>query len=221
VIEDAAEALGSQYKGRRAGTFGKASVFSFHRTKTLSTGEGGMMLTDDTSLYERCRFLRDHGRQPGTYFNTEVAFKYMPFNVQAALGYGQLLRIDELIAKKRNIFNTYKKLLPSDGTIRLNLENDIVLNGAWATTVIFSRETGMTTDKVMLEMANRGIPTRPFFYPLSSLPAYRSNQSGGEKRHPVSYDLAGRGIHLPCALNLSGQQLAYISEQLSAILRGK
>lgn len=218
VIEDAAEALGSVYKGKRAGKYGIASVFSFHRTKTISTGEGGMLLIDDDALFERCRFLRDHGRQPGSYFNTEVAFKYMPFNVQAALGYGQFTRIDELVGKKRDTFHLYCSLLPQDGSVQVNLENDDLINGAWATTVVFAPETGLTTNAVIEAMAVQDIPLRPFFYPLSSLPAYAANTTGGAERHPTAYDLGGRGVHLPCALNLTEDQIRYISQELSALV---
>ena len=218
IIEDAAEALGSVYRGRRAGKYGIASVFSFHRTKTISTGEGGMLLIDDDTLFERCRLLRDHGRQPGSYFNTEVAFKYMPFNVQAALGYGQFTRIDELVGKKRDTFHLYRSLLPQDGSVQVNLENDDLTNGAWATTVVFSPETGVTTDAAIEAMAARGIPLRPFFFPLSSLPAYAANRTGGPQRHPTAYDLGGRGVHLPCALNLTEDQIRYISQELSALV---
>ena len=96
LIEDAAEAHGSTYRKKKAGSFGLASVFSFHRTKTITTGEGGMLLMDNEELFNRCSFLRDHGRIPGgkPYWNLEITFKYMPFNVQAALGYAQLKRID-------------------------------------------------------------------------------------------------------------------------------
>ena len=111
AIEDAAESLGSTYKGIRAGKFGVGSAFSFHRTKTLTTGEGGMLLIDDDALFERCKFLRDHGRAPGTYYNTEVTFKYMPFNLQAALGYAQFQRMDELVGKKRWIWKGYRERL--------------------------------------------------------------------------------------------------------------
>src|SRR3989338_7175787 len=113
LIEDSAEALGSTYKGRRAGSFGIGSVFSFHRTKTLTTGEGGMLLVDDDKIYRRCMFLRDHGRKPGgpMYYNTEVTYKYMPFNLQAALGYAQFQRLDELVARKREIFQMYQERL--------------------------------------------------------------------------------------------------------------
>jgi perosamine synthetase len=220
VIEDAAEALGSAYRGVRAGKYGVASVFSFHRTKTITTGEGGMLLTDDETLFERCRLLRDHGRQPGSYFNDELAFKYMPFNVQAALGYGQFTRIEELVAKKRHMFHLYRDLLPSDGSLQINLEDRDRINGAWATTVIFDRDTALTTSMAITGLAAQGIPARPFFHPLSSLPAYSGNETGGMEAHPVAFDFAGRGIHLPCALNLTDQQIAQVSDAIIRLLSG-
>src|SRR5207244_1234968 len=101
VIEDAAEAIGSEYRGRKAGSFGRAGVFSFHGAKTLTTGEGGLLATDDADLYARTLVLRDHGRKPGDimFWNTEVAFKYRMSSMQAALGLAQLERIEELVAR--------------------------------------------------------------------------------------------------------------------------
>ena len=214
LIEDAAEALGSIYKGVRAGKYGKASVFSFHRTKTLTTGEGGMLLVDDPDLYERCKFLRDHGRAPGSYLNTEVAYKYMPGNVQAAIGHGQFMRIDELIQIKRNTFLRYRSNFAKTSGLQLNEETEDLFNGAWATAVVFSPETGVTSKYMMKELPKQGVPVRPFFYPLSSLPAYANNSSGGSKRNPIAYDVAERGIHLPCAMNLTLDQIDYISETI-------
>ena len=136
LIEDSAEALGSKYGGVRAGKFGIGSTFSFHRTKTITTGEGGMLLIDDEKLYNRCKFLRDHGRQPGTYFNTEVTFKYMPFNIQAALGLAQFQRIDELVEKKRWIWNGFKERLSDIEDILFNPEDSNTFNSVWATALI-------------------------------------------------------------------------------------
>lgn len=101
VIEDAAQAIGTEYKGKKAGSFGLASTFSFHGTKTITTGEGGMLVTDDEDSYNRCRFLSDHGRETGDkmFWNTQVAYKYKLSNMQAALGLAQLERIDELIER--------------------------------------------------------------------------------------------------------------------------
>ena len=142
----------------------------------------------------------------------------MPFNVQAALGHGQFTRIEELIAKKRHVFHLYRELLPKGGVVQVNLENDERINGAWATTVVFSRESGVTTQHAIDHLAGLGIPLRPFFYPLSSLPAYADNSTGGVDRHPVAYDLASRGVHLPCALNLTDQQVARVAHALNELL---
>jgi perosamine synthetase len=218
VIEDAAEALGSQYRGVRAGKYGVASVFSFHRTKTLTTGEGGMLLIDDPDLYERCKFLRDHGRAPGSYFNTEIAYKYMPSNIQAAIGHGQFLRINELLQKKRDTFLRFQSNLGGQSGLQLNEESAEMLNGAWATAVVFSPETGVTRDLAIGALAERSIPLRPFFYPLSSLPAYAENFTGGSVRSPVAYEKSEYGIHLPCAMNLTTEQIDYVSEALIEVL---
>ena len=217
MIEDAAEAIGSKYKDTRAGKFGVGSTFSFHRTKTITTGEGGILLLDDEELFQRCKFLRDHGREPGSYFNTEVTFKYMPFNVQAALGYAQLQRIDELVDKKRWIWQGFCERLADIPDILLNPEPEHVKNGVWATALVFGNSHGMTRDKALDEIPKLGLPVRPFFYPLSSLPAFdRKNE--GIKNNPVAYDVSARGINLPCALNLSESDLDSYSDGLHQLL---
>ena len=111
IIEDAAESIGSKFKNKLSGTFGLTSCFSFHGSKTLSTGEGGMLVTDDDYIYERCLVLRDHGRNPGDIFfqNNEIGFKYKMSNLQAALGLAQLERINELISKKDKYLNGIMK----------------------------------------------------------------------------------------------------------------
>lgn len=174
VIEDAAEALGSTYKGKRAGSFGIASVFSFHRTKTVVTGEGGMLLLDDDKLYERCMFLRDHGRKPDgpSYYVYEVTYKYMPFSLQAAMGYAQFQRLDELVGKKRWIFEQYKKRLGGIEDIEFNAEPVGGFNSVWITALLIGKSYGMSKLDAMDKLKAMGLPTRPFFYPLSSLPAY-------------------------------------------------
>lgn len=217
MIEDAAEALGSKYKGIRAGKFGVGSTFSFHRTKTITTGEGGMLLLDDETLFQRCRFLRDHGRAPGTYFNTEVTFKYMPFNVQAALGYAQLQRIEDLVNKKRWIWQSFCDRLADIPDILLNPEPEYVKNGVWATALIFGKSHGMTRDKALEEIPKLGLPVRPFFYPLSSLPAFNREEEG-RRNNFVAYDVSERGINLPCALNLTNTDLDRYSEGLHKLL---
>jgi len=217
LVEDAAEALGSIYKGVRAGKFGVGSTFSFHRTKTITTGEGGMLLLDDEELYQRCKFLRDHGRAPGTYFNTEVTFKYMPFNVQAALGYAQFLRIEELVQKKRDIWKGFCERLADIPDILLNPEPDFVTNGVWATALVFGKSHGMTRDQALIEIPKTGVPVRPFFYPLTSLPAF-DREAEGRRLNPVAYDVSERGINLPCALNLTEEDLDRYSASIYKLL---
>jgi perosamine synthetase len=165
LVEDAAEALGSTYQGIRAGKFGVGSVFSFHRTKTLTTGEGGMLLLDDDKLYERCMFLRDHGRKLGgpMYYNYEVTYKYMPFNVQAALGYAQFQRLDELVTRKRWIYKMYKERLSDLQDIQFNAEPEDVFNSVWITALVFGKSHKLTKLEAMDRLQKIGLPSRPFF----------------------------------------------------------
>lgn len=218
MIEDAAEAVGSIYNGTRAGKFGIGSTFSFHRTKTITTGEGGILLLDDEELYHRCKFLRDHGRSPGTYYNTEITFKYMPFNIQAALGYAQFQRIDELVGKKRWIWRGFCERLSDIPDILLNPEPENVTNGVWATALVFGKSHGMTRDLALDELPKIGVPTRPFFYPLSSLPAYPGRETEGKKNNPVAYHTSEHGINLPCALNLTENDLDTVSKGIHTLL---
>jgi perosamine synthetase len=220
LIEDAAEALGSKYKGKKAGSFGAASVFSFHRTKTLTTGEGGMLLLDDRALYDRCMMLRDHGRRPGgkMYYNEEVTYKYMPFNLQAALGYAQFQRLEELIAIKRNIFGFYRDQLADLPDIELNAEPSGVFNSAWITALVFGKRYDLNKQEAMDGLAALGIPSRPFFYPLSSLPAYSGFKEKYARQNVRSYDISERGINLPGAMNLDEEQLSAICEAVKKLL---
>lgn len=220
LIEDSAEALGSVYKGIRAGKFGVGSVFSFHRTKTLTTGEGGMLLLDDDKLFERCMFLRDHGRKPGgsMYYNYEVTYKYMPFNIQAALGYAQFQRVDELVAKKRWIFEKYKERLADVEDLQWNAEPPYVFNGVWITTLVFGKSHQLTKGEAMKRLEKLGIPSRPFYYPLSSLPAYPGFEKKYRDKNPQSYEISERGINLPGALNLTEDQIDAICAAIKKML---
>jgi perosamine synthetase len=221
LIEDAAESLGSTYKGVKSGKFGIASVFSFHRTKTLSTGEGGMLLLDDEDLYKRCMFLRDHGRKADgpAYYVYEVTYKYMPFNLQAAMGYAQFQRLAELIGRKRWIFETYKKLLADLDDVEFNAEPEGGFNGAWITGLLPGRSYGLTKLQIMERLTKLGLPSRPFFYPLSSLPAYPGFRDRYEARNPRAYDICARGINLPGALNLTIDQLEHYCTGLRKALK--
>jgi len=220
LIEDAAEALGSTYMGIRAGKFGIGSVFSFHRTKTVVMGEGGILLLDDDKLYERCMFLRDHGRKADglAYYNYEVTYKYMPFNLQAAMGYAQFQRIDELIAKKRWIFESYKKRLGDIEDIEFNAEPEGVFNSVWITGLLIGKSYNMSKLGAMAKLQELGLPTRPFFYPLSSLPAYPGCEPIYRPRNPRAYDIGARGVNLPGALIITQDQIDRVADGVRTIL---
>lgn len=220
LVEDAAEALGSIYKGTRAGKFGIGSVFSFHRTKTLVTGEGGMLLIDDDNLFERCMFLRDHGRRTDgpMYYNYEVTYKYMPFNLQAAVGYAQFQRINELVNKKRWIFEYYKKKLGDINDIQFNAEPEGIFNSAWITGLLIGKSHNLDKIEAMAMLEKLGLPSRPFFYPLSSLPAYPAYENRYRPSNPLAYDICSRGINLPGALNLTEDQLDAVCKGIKTIL---
>ena len=220
LIEDSAEALGSTYKGVRAGKFGVGSVFSFHRTKTVVTGEGGMLVLDDDKLYERCMFLRDHGRRADgpAYYNYEVTYKYMPFNLQAAVGYAQFQRIEDLIKKKRWIFESYKKKLGDIEDIQFNAEPEGVFNSVWITGLLIGKSYNMSKLEAMDKLKALGLPTRPFFYPLSSLPAYPGCEAVYRPRNPRAYDICARGINLPGALIMTEEQIDVVCAGIRKIL---
>ncbi len=224
LIEDSAESLGSTYNNQRSGSFGIGSVFSFHRTKTLVTGEGGMLLLDDDDLFKKCKMFRDHGRADGEpmYFNSEIGYKYMPNNVTAALGYAQFKRLDELVSKKHWIFEEYKKSLKDIEDITFNEEPAHVYNSAWITTIVLGKSIKIEKDEFIDKLIAKNISARPFFYPLSSIPAL--NKRGyDEKEHrkinPIAYDISARGINLPSPLNITQEQIDYICQEIKLILK--
>ncbi len=214
VIEDAAEAVGAEYKGRRAGSLGDTGVFSFHGSKTLTTGEGGMLVTDREDIYRRALFLRDHGREPGdnSFWNTEIAYKYKMSSMQAALGLGQLERMDELIEGKRAIFGWYQEDLSDIKGLTLNPESATTRNSYWMVTVVLDNALEVDRDRLIKAMAEKNIDCRPFFHPLSSLPAYQHLDQAlqARGRNQVSYDICPRGLNLPSPLNLTRDQVRYV-----------
>lgn len=175
IIEDAAEAIGSVYRGNRAGSMGRFGAFSFHGTKTLTTGEGGIFVTNDAELYEQVLTLSNHGRARGQtkqFWPDRVGFKYKMSNIQAAIGCAQMERIDELIKRKREILEIYRNALDGLTGVSLNPEPKGTINGAWMPTVVFAPETGITREKLQVAFSEENADARVFFWPLSSLPMF-------------------------------------------------
>lgn len=222
VIEDAAEAIGSSFHGTLAGGFGDASVFSFHGSKTLTTGEGGMLVTDRQDLFERAQILRDHGRQPGDvqFFNTEVAHKYKMSSMQAALGLAQLERIDELVQRKRDIFGLYREAFADADGIVMNAEPVGTVNSCWMITAVWDRAWDRDKNETVQAMRNNGVDVRPFFHPLSSLPAYHGwdGIAKAARQNVVSYDISERAVNLPSGFNLTNGDVSRVRRELLAAL---
>lgn len=222
IIEDAAQAVGAEYHARRAGSFGTIGVFSFHGSKTLTTGEGGLLVTNDSALYDRAAFLRDHGRAPGPkqFWNAAVAYKYKMSSLQAALGLAQLERIDELMARKREAFEWYRKDLENLDGVCLNSQPDDTVNAYWMVTLILNPHHGLTKEAVIALLAERRIDSRPFFYPLSSLPAYQDLDEAKVARHrnATAYAISPLGINLPSALALTREDVRTVCEALRSLL---
>lgn len=220
ILEDSAEALGSKYKKIPAGKFGIGSVFSFHSTKTITTGEGGMLLVDNDEIFNKAKFLRDCGRSQKKPYNVlEASVKYMPDNVHAALGYAQFTRINEIIDKKRWILHKYKEKLSNIKDLQFNEESERVYNGVWAPSLVFGKEYNLTKEKIMRELNKKELPVRPFFYPLSSLSAYKKYKSGSKKENPIAYDVSSRGITLPNALILKEEEIDEYCNGIKNILK--
>jgi perosamine synthetase len=225
VIEDAAEAVGATYKGRPAGSFGAFSAFSFHGSKTLTTGEGGMLVLDDEAVHTRCLTLRDHGRAPGDrmFWNYCIGQKYRMSAMQAALGLAQLERLPELISRKREIFDWYRRALGNAPGITLNSEAADVCNVYWMVTAVLDPELGWSKDKLIPALRERTIDCRPFFHPLSALPAYESlpTAAAARQRNNASYEVSPYGINLPSALSLTQETVELVVASLKAITLGQ
>ena len=202
VIEDAAEAIGSVYRGHRAGSLGRFGTFSFHGSKTLTTGEGGMFVTNDPALYDKVLTLSNHGRARGQtkqFWPDEVGFKYKMSNVQAAIGCGQLERIEELVARKREILATYKARLAGTPGVSMNPEPEGTTNGAWMPTVVFDTDLGITRETLVAAFQDENVDARVFFYPLTSLPMFEPAPGNSN-----AYGIASRALNLPTYHDMTG-----------------
>jgi perosamine synthetase len=222
IIEDAAEAIGSEYHTKKSGSFGETGVFSFHGSKTMTTGEGGMLVTDRKDLYDRCLALRDHGKAPGEkmFWNAEVGYKYKMSSMQAALGLAQLERIEELVDKKRQVFSWYQQDLESVEGVKLNHESPGTKNTYWMVTAIFEPEFGILKEDLIRRLKEKNIDLRPFFYPLSSQPAYSAFISArkARKRNIVSYRISPYGVNLPCGMNMTTERASYVCDAIKQVL---
>ena len=200
VIEDAAEAHGALYRGKRVGSLGKINAFSFYGNKIITTGEGGVLTTDDDLLNEKVRFLRDHAMSPEKrYWHTEIGFNYRMTNLQAALGVAQMERIEEFIARKRWIAGLYRQGLQDISTLEFSPEAPWATSVYWMASILLKDNFPLTREELMQRLKERGIDSRPFFYPIHTMPPYQDDTL----KMPVAEDISRRGINLPSAVTLT------------------
>jgi perosamine synthetase len=220
VIEDAAEVIGQTYNGNPCGSFGDLSVFSFYPNKHITTGEGGMIVTNDSQLAQRCRSLRNLSFQPERRFVHEcLGWNFRMTNLQAAVGVAQLQRLDEFVARKRRMGAYYTSLLADLPMLQLPLpETAYSKNIYWVYGVVLANDAGMDAAQAMSELARKGIGTRPFFWPLHLQPVLKKRGLTTGEALPVAENLGSRGFYLPSGLALKGSQIDEAARTLRGVL---
>ena len=228
VVEDAAEVHGAEYLSgrgtthpawRRCGSFGTLSCFSFYANKLITTGEGGMVLTDDTELAEKTRSLRNLCFQAGRRFHhEELGFNFRLTNLQAALGLAQVERIEEIIARKRSMGQEYNRCLAGIKGLQLPVEEPWARNVYWMYGVVLSEETGMDATVFGQRLKQQGIETRPFFLGLHEQPVFHQRELFLGERYPVTERIARQGLYLPSGLALTAEQISRVCEAVHEVL---
>ncbi len=216
IIEDSAEALGSYYQNKHTGTLGEFGTFSFHGTKTMTTGEGGMLITNNDALYERLLTLSNHGRsrsQKKQFWPDEIGFKYKMSNIQAALGCAQIERLNELVDRKREIFFYYYEHLSKINGISMNPEQLGNKNSYWMPTIAFDNDTNITRSVLIDKFSSENIDARVFFWPLSSLSQFDTSNS-----NPLAYDIPERAINLPSYYDINREQQNRVIDVIRGLL---
>ncbi|MFT6753585.1 MAG: perosamine synthetase [Candidatus Azotimanducaceae bacterium] len=210
VLEDCAEALGATYKNRRVGLDGDCTCFSFFANKSITTGEGGMVVFKDAEIAQRARILRDHGMSPQKrYWHDYAGFNFRMTNMQAAIGVAQIGRIEELLDRKKSIFQTYDTLLSEQQGVSLLPKNDWSENSYWLYTILLEGYDDDIRDVLIGNLGSRGIDARPGFYPMHVMDPYREF---GQGNYPVSSYLSANSISLPSSFALSNEEITHIVE---------
>lgn len=216
VIEDAAQSIGAEYKGKKTGSLGDAAGFSFQGAKAIVTGEGGMLVTSDEQLIDRARVIGDHGRsKTKALFNEEIGYKYKMSNVQAAIGTAQIERVEEIVARKIQIFKWYKERLGDVSEIALNAEKPWAKNIFWMSSIVLSDKVKHSREEFIAELKKRAVDSRPIFYPLSSFPMFE------KANNPNAYHIGNRGINLPSGHHRTEEEVDYICTHIKEILGKK
>jgi len=221
IIEDAAEAHGAEYKGRRCGSLGDISCFSFYANKIITTGEGGMLLTNSEEYAEKARSYRNLCfRRDRRFYHTELGSNFRLTNLQAAVGLGQLERIDELIEKKRWIGDIYNKGLKDVPGISLPVEKSWARNVYWMYGIVLDEATEMNASDFANALHKRGVDTRPFFLGMHEQPIFHEMGFFKNDHYPVAERFARQGLYLPSGLTLTEEQIVKTCKAIEDVCRG-
>jgi len=222
LIEDSAEMIGQTYKGQECGSFGDISTVSFYSNKHITTGEGGMILTDNEDIAENCRKIRNLCFVPNNRFVHErLGWNYRMTNIQAALGVAQLERLDEFLKKKRWIGHRYNQLLKELPNVQLPLsETDFSKNIYWVYGLVLENSFKMNANDILIDLHKNGIGCRPFFCPMHKQPVLKKKGLFQGESYPVSEHLYRKGFYLPSGLALTEDQMIRVSDTLKKILKG-
>jgi perosamine synthetase len=221
IIEDAAEMHGQTYKGRPCGSLGDVSTFSFYPNKLVTTGEGGMVLTDDSVVVERCRALRNLCFQPGKRFvHEELGWNFRMSNLQAAVGVAQLEQLDEFVVRKRRIGAAYQERLRDICGVQLPVERTAYAeNIYWVFGIVLDDHVPFDAAEAMRRLAARGVETRPFFWPMHAQPALRKMGLFADEAYPNAERLARRGFYLPSGLSLTEPQVDKVAATVRELMQ--
>lgn len=220
IIEDAAEMHGQTYKGKPCGSFGDISTFSFYANKHITTGEGGMIVTNDEKLAQRCRFLRNLYFIPEKRFiHYELGYNFRMTNIQAALGVAQLEQLDNFIERKRKTGRMYNELLsPLKEVLQLPLAvTGYAENIYWVYGMLSKDEE--TTNKIVDQLKEKGIGTRPFFWPMHEQPVFQQMGLFKDEHYPVSEKIARNGFYIPSGLGLKDEEVELVAHELIEITK--
>ena len=216
VIEDATEALGSEYKNRKVGTIGDIGCFSFNGNKLITTGAGGMFVTNNEDLGNRAKFLSNQTKEildNKAIYHTEIGYNFRMPNLLAAFGVAQLEKVEEYIEIKRKNANIYNELLKNVKGITINVEKPYAKNCYWLYSALIEDEFELTRDEIILELKENGIEARPFFYPVHKMPPYRDYKHGDMS---VTEELYNKGINLPSSVGLKNEDIAKVCKYFTS-----
>lgn len=220
VVEDAAEAHGAEYKGQKTGGIGDVGCFSFYANKIITCGEGGMMVTNNEAIAMHAMSLKNlsfEGGKGRVYLHSEIGYNYRLTNLQAAVGLAQFEHIDEFVNMRRNNAKIYGEFLGGISGLKLPVEKEWSKNVYWMYSLLVEPEFGVSRDVLMVELAKRGVETRPFFASMNEQPVFRNMHLFEREKYPVAENLSRKGLYLPSSSGLKLEEIQFVCESIADI----